>query len=123
MTLPSGRSCGRAAFGEQFELLVRGGDPSQRWVANLAALQQPPVDLGSAGMPGCTLYVQLNGFILDAPTKATDPFGMIRWLSPPVPTEPALAGASIGMQFVIGSLGTNMPGLVSSNGVELILGY
>ena len=103
-----------------------GSGPQFRAVAtdgHRLAQAEVPAPSGSAGMPGCTLYVQLNGFILDAPTKATDPFGMIRWLSPPVPTEPALAGASIGMQFVIGSLGTNMPGLVSSNGVELILGY
>jgi hypothetical protein len=83
----------------------------------LGLSQLPGIDLGPIGMPGCALYASLDSLqtvplTVGAPT--TVPL--------PLPASPALSGVVLQAQGATLTPGATPLGLVSSNGLELLLG-
>ena len=78
---------------------------------------QPGIELSALGMSGCYLHAAPDLFVPFVPSG-----GMGRWTLP-IPNAPALVGAHLftqGMAFVSG---VNPTGILTSNGVDLRLGY
>lgn len=83
----------------------------------LGLSQLPGIDLGPFGMPDCALYASLDSLqtvalAVGAPT--TVPL--------PLPASPALSGVVLQAQGATLTPGATPLGLVSSNGLELVLG-
>jgi hypothetical protein len=75
-----------------------------------------PVDLGSIGMPGCTLFTSAE---LVATLSA--PSGVATWTLP-IPPEPAFVGSRLWQQAVVLDPGANVLGMSASNAGEAYIG-
>ena len=120
---PSIRATGRAALGASFEVRLSGALPSSSaflllGFSNSNANGLPlPFDLGLIGAPGCTQYVSLDigiAYATDATGRARAPL--------PVPSDPALAGNSIYLQWIDLDLFANALRLTTSGGLEARIG-
>ncbi|MCB9879260.1 MAG: hypothetical protein H6835_16820 [Planctomycetes bacterium] len=77
----------------------------------------PGIDLGSAGMPGCRLYASLDSLDVLWPVAGAATYVV------PIPNDPTLMGAALAVQSAAFVAGVNSAGLISSNGVELTMGF
>jgi len=75
-----------------------------------------PLDLGSFGMPGCSLYANPLVSMGLVNTSGTAPWSI------PIPGIASYAGVSLYTQAAVVALGTNPTGVVTSNACELKLG-
>ncbi len=75
----------------------------------------PGIDLSVIGMPTCSLYAQLDNLQLLFPVNQSATYGLA------IPNNPALIGAEVVTQSAAFDSAANAAGLISSNGLSLIL--
>lgn len=107
----------RPKLGSSFVMEIDRIDPTAVFgFLVLGFTQYPGLDLGPIGMPGCALYASLDSVqavpLAGAPTPVT--------LA--LPANPALSGVLLQAQAATLTPGATPLGLVSSNGLELLLG-
>jgi hypothetical protein len=76
----------------------------------------PGIDLTSLGMPGCQQYVGLDSSVVFVPSGGTGTLPIN------VPNNPTLSGLHVYAQSATFSAGLNALGVISSNGLDLLLG-
>jgi len=77
----------------------------------------PGIDLGSAGLPGCRLYANLDVLSVLLPTAGV---AVHTW---PVPNDPASVGLHLAAQSAALVDGFNAAGIIASNGVTMTVGF
>ena len=82
----------------------------------LGLSQLPGIDLGPIGMPGCALYASLDS------VQTVPLAGFPTPVPLALPSNPALSGVVLQAQAATLTPGATPLGLVSSNGLELLLG-
>jgi hypothetical protein len=82
----------------------------------LGFTQYPGLDLGPIGMPGCALYASLDS------VQTVPLAGFPTTVPLALPANPALSGLVLQAQAATLTPGATPLGLVSSNGLELVLG-
>lgn len=82
----------------------------------LGFTQYPGLDLGPIGMPGCALYASLDS------VQSVPLAGFPTTVPLALPVNPALSGLVLQAQAATLTPGATPLGLVSSNGLELVLG-
>jgi len=87
-----------------FGLLVLGNDQS--------GAPNGVASLNGIGMPGCTLYANLNFLSL---IPSTGPFGAYVW-GDVLPNQPQLQGALFTLQFFFADAAANAAGISATNG-------
>ena len=76
----------------------------------------PGIDLAIIGMPGCRLYAEPTVMNVLLPVSQQATYGLA------IPNNPALIGVEVVGQGVAFSAGANAAGLISSNGMSLVIG-
>lgn len=110
----------RPVLGTNFDVGVQNLPPGTTlgfFVLGLTQLQ-PGIDLGPLGAPGCRQYVGLTGSITDP----FQPLGAVGLHSYPLPANSAIAGLPVFVQSAAVVPGVNTLGLLTSNGVDAVLG-
>ncbi len=88
------------------------GASSTNWLG-----QSLPLDLGSLGMPGCTLFTSIDDASL------LPKFGSTATWALSIPNDPILAGVSVHLQSLVIDPGVNTLGAVLSNAGTAVIGY
>ncbi|MFM1874253.1 MAG: hypothetical protein RL398_3675, partial [Planctomycetota bacterium] len=108
---------GRPVLGASFNL-VTSEIPANTLIGAVLfgfAKIDPGFDLGGLGAPGCSQYVGIDAVSVFVSTGNTNS------LAQSFPNDPAFAGLPIRAQSAVFSGGQNALGLLTSNGVELVL--
>lgn len=104
-------------LGQSLTLLCRNALPGASTVLNLGA--PTSVALSPFGLTGCWLHATTDGFNLFLPAdgSGTASSGPLT-----VPVDPSALGATLAVQFVCVDPSANAVGLVTSRGLELVIG-
>lgn len=94
---------------------VPAGSPIGAFVGGVSKLSTG-IDLGNIGMPGCRQYSSQEAAIAFIPNNGIGSYVLS------VPNDPTLAGTHIYMQASAMSVGVNPLGVLSSNGLDLMVG-
>lgn len=125
--LPYGNGCGnpavrlgasaRPVVGQSFNLVTSNIPAGSQLGATVLSYSQllPPIPLASLGMPGCEQHAGLDATLIFLPTGTTGSVGLS------IPNRQSFAGQTIFSQSATFSPGVNPLGVLSSNGVSLLL--
>ncbi len=115
--LPHVESAGRPFLGRNLVLRLRGARMSTPVALNLGVPTE--VDLGSHGLPGCTLLATVDAISM---LTTTSVYGTASSSAITVPNVPALVGSVLAAQWVCADAAANPVGVSLSNGLRLTLG-
>ncbi|MDO8349093.1 MAG: hypothetical protein Q7T30_02575, partial [Planctomycetota bacterium] len=77
----------------------------------------PGLDLTGAGMPGCLQFTGTEAVVVVIPAATQSTYGWV------IPNNPALMGLPVRSQTYAFAPGANTAGVISSNGVAMVVGF
>lgn len=116
-SLPTCTTSGSPISGGMLGFGLRGALPNAAAVLRIATPTE--VDLTPFGLPGCTMFADVDGFNLGA---TTDPSGNFQTSRFAIPNDPAVVGIVWAAQWVCADASANAPGLSLSSAQQLTFG-
>lgn len=108
---------GTPAIGQNVAIVLRNAPPFAPAMLNLGMPTFMP--LGPYGATGCVLTAAADGFNVYLPADASGSSTSGPLL---VPNDPAIVGIELGAQFVVVDPGANPANLVTSRGIDFVIG-
>lgn len=115
---PLSQSATRPVLGTNVTLAITNiASASVAGVDFVGGVQVPGIDLGFLGMPACRLFANPQYVSLPFATGSSSAQLLLS-----IPAGPELIGAAVAVQALTVTPGANARGLLTSNGVRLVLG-